>query len=122
MELARRRLLELAACGAGAALLRARLAAAQMQQAPHSASPPMAGSMSGSAPAPEDMQVDQRGGLYANLRDPSVTQLPADAFAQRFTYSPAPRAAQAGRWTNAAPLPLPRSEMAWATPKGTACM
>jgi hypothetical protein len=41
---------------------------------------------------PEDeqaMQTAQRGGLYANLRDPSVTQLPPEAFTQRFFYSSA---------------------------------
>ncbi|MDR5752249.1 MULTISPECIES: hypothetical protein [unclassified Caballeronia] len=50
------------------------------------------------------------------LKDPSVTQLPSDAFGQRFTYSPAPPAAHAGRWTSAPPLP--RSEMAWAVGVG----
>ena len=77
---------------------------------------------SGGAPAPgpadmpdaEAMQVVQRGGLYASLRDPNVTQLPPDAFAQRFFYSPAPKAAPAGAWREAEPLPIPRSEMAWA--------
>ena len=43
-------------------------------------------------PTPEQMQVVQRGGLYANLHDPNIRELPADAFAQRFTYSPAPKA------------------------------
>jgi N-acetylneuraminic acid mutarotase len=34
--------------------------------------------------------------------------------AQRFTYSPARAAEPAGRWAEAPPLPIPRSEMAWA--------
>ncbi|MBV9813834.1 MAG: hypothetical protein JO326_13885 [Acetobacteraceae bacterium] len=47
-------------------------------------------------PTPEQMQEAQRGGLYANLRDPHVTELPPDAFAQRFAYSPAPKAEPQG--------------------------
>lgn len=66
-------------------------------------------------PTPEQMQVVQRGGLYANLHDPNITELPPDAFEQRFTFSPAPKADPAGVWSAAAPLPVPRSEMAWAT-------
>jgi N-acetylneuraminic acid mutarotase len=68
-----------------------------------------------SAAEAEAMQTVQRGGLYANLHDPRITQLPPDAFTQRFTYSPAPRASDQGRWSEAPPLPIPRSEMAWAT-------
>jgi N-acetylneuraminic acid mutarotase len=101
MPLSRRRLLDLVA--AGAAALGARPALAQMP---------------GSMPGPEEMQVVQRGGLYANLKDPNITQLPPEAFAQRFTYSPAPRANPEGRWTTAPPLPIPRSEMAWAAAEG----
>jgi hypothetical protein len=63
----------------------------------------------------EDMQVVQRGGLYANLHDPKITELPASALVQRFIYSPAPKADPDGRWTEAPLLPIPRSEMAWAT-------
>jgi N-acetylneuraminic acid mutarotase len=63
----------------------------------------------------EIMQMDQRAGLYVALADPKVKQLPADVWAQRFTYSSAPAASPAGRWGTAAPLPIPRSEMAWAT-------
>jgi len=62
----------------------------------------------------ESMQVVQRGGLYANLHDPKISELPPSALTQRFTYSPAPRADLEGRWTEAPPLPIPRSEMAWA--------
>jgi N-acetylneuraminic acid mutarotase len=101
MTLSRRRLLDLAA--AGAVVLAGRPAFAQM---------------SGVMPSPEEMQVVQRGGLYANLKDPNITQLPPDAFAQRFTYSPAPLADPAGGWAEAPPLPIPRSEMAWAAAEG----
>jgi N-acetylneuraminic acid mutarotase len=67
------------------------------------------------APTPEEMQAVQRAGLYVSLRDPKVTTLPMDVFAQRFYYTPAPAAANPGGWKEAPPLPLPRSEMAWAT-------
>ncbi len=65
-------------------------------------------------PDPQAMQTVQRAGLYASLHDPKVSKLPADAFTQRFTYSPAPVPADQGSWVDAPPLPLPRSEMAWA--------
>lgn len=107
MKLPRRTFLELAAFGGIAGLAGIRPASAQMQQPQGGSSVPMT--------AAEDMQVAQRGGLYANLKDPSVTQLPPDVFQQRFTYSSAPRASNPGHWISAMPLPLPRSEMAWAT-------
>jgi hypothetical protein len=69
----------------------------------------------GAMPSPEQMQEVQRGGLYASMSDPKVTELPPDAFEQRFTFSPAPKAEPPGIWSEAAPLPVPRSEMAWAT-------
>jgi Kelch motif len=68
----------------------------------------------GAMPTPEQMQEVQRGGLYANLHDPNSRELPPDAFEQRFTFSPAPKADPSGTWTEAPPLPVPRSEMAWA--------
>ena len=40
--------------------------------------------------------------------------MPEIAAEQRVYDSPAPKAANAGRWIDRAPLPLPRSEMAWA--------
>jgi hypothetical protein len=76
-----------------------------------------ADSMTG-MPTPEEMQVVQRSGLYSNLRDPSITKLPPDGFEQRFTYSPAPAATPPGQWGSAAPLPIARSEMAWAAAEG----
>ena len=54
--------------------------------------------------------------LYSGLRDPKLTDLPqATAKQQRFFDSPAPKAGNPGKWMTRAPLPLPRSEMAWAT-------
>jgi N-acetylneuraminic acid mutarotase len=53
---------------------------------------------------------------YAHLWDPKITEPPPGAMeAVRFTYSPAPAAAKMGRWEARANLPIPRSEMAWAT-------
>ena len=79
------------------------------------AAAPQEGAAGADVQKAEAMQIAQRGGLYASLRDPKMTQLPPDAFAQRFTYSPAPSGSDPGSWAEAAPLPLPRSEMAWAT-------
>ena len=54
--------------------------------------------------------------LYSHIRDPKITTPPPELVeAQRVFDSPAPKAAQQGRWIARAPLPLPRSEMAWAT-------
>jgi N-acetylneuraminic acid mutarotase len=54
--------------------------------------------------------------VYSHLTDPNIHQAPMDAMqVQRVFDSPAPKAAQPGRWLERAPLPLPRSEMAWAT-------
>ncbi|MSO55116.1 MAG: kelch repeat-containing protein [Rhodospirillales bacterium] len=52
---------------------------------------------------------------FESLRQPGRIDLPAEAEVQRFFDSPAPRAANQGRWVTRAPLPLPRSEMAWGT-------
>ena len=54
------------------------------------------------------------GGLYEALREPGRIGLPPVAEQQRVYDSPAPKAAQPGRWMERAPLPVPRSEMAWA--------
>ena len=54
--------------------------------------------------------------LYSGLKDPKLTDLPHDTAMQQRVYdSPAPKAASQGRWVAKANLPLPRSEMAWAT-------
>jgi N-acetylneuraminic acid mutarotase len=52
--------------------------------------------------------------LYESLRQPGRIGVPEVAEQQRVYDSPAPKAASAGRWLDRAPLPLPRSEMAWA--------
>jgi N-acetylneuraminic acid mutarotase len=56
----------------------------------------------------------QHGGLYERLQQPGRIDKPEVAAAQNVFDSPAPRAANPGRWMTRAPLPLPRSEMAWA--------
>ncbi len=53
-------------------------------------------------------------GQYESLSQPGRIGLPELAAAQHVFDSPAPKAAQAGRWLARAALPLPRSEMAWA--------
>lgn len=54
--------------------------------------------------------------VYSHLTDPNIKGPPPEIMkAQQVFDSPAPRAANPGRWLNRAPLPLPRSEMAWAT-------
>lgn len=58
---------------------------------------------------------EQHGGLYESLKAPGRIGLPDRAATQHVFESPAPKAADQGRWTTKAPLPLPRSEMAWAT-------
>jgi N-acetylneuraminic acid mutarotase len=52
--------------------------------------------------------------LYERLDAPGRVSLPDIARSQRVVDSPAPPAATPGRWTARAPLPVPRSEMAWA--------
>jgi N-acetylneuraminic acid mutarotase len=54
------------------------------------------------------------GGLYESLQTPGRIGLPETAATQHVFDSPAPKAANPGRWIAKAPLPLPRSEMAWA--------
>ncbi len=56
----------------------------------------------------------QHGGLYEGLQTPGRIGLPDIAATQHVFDSPAPKAADQGRWVAKAPLPLPRSEMAWA--------
>ncbi|MEY3730043.1 MAG: hypothetical protein RLZZ57_799, partial [Pseudomonadota bacterium] len=48
------------------------------------------------------------------LRGANPQSLTAEQLAQRVLTSPAP-AGVPGRWVSRAPLPLPRSEMAWGT-------
>ncbi|MET0426925.1 MAG: galactose oxidase, partial [Microvirga sp.] len=51
---------------------------------------------------------------FARLQGGVPHHLSPDQEAQRVTDSPAPAGAP-GRWEARAPLPIPRSEMAWAT-------
>jgi hypothetical protein len=53
--------------------------------------------------------------LYERLQQPGRIGKPEVASIQNVFDSPAAKAANPGRWMNKAPLPLPRSEMAWAT-------
>ncbi|MGE0714854.1 MAG: Kelch repeat-containing protein [Alphaproteobacteria bacterium] len=53
--------------------------------------------------------------LLSHLRHADPVAMPPEAEAQRFIQPTAPTAADPGRWVTRAPLPLPRSEMAWAT-------
>jgi N-acetylneuraminic acid mutarotase len=54
--------------------------------------------------------------LYSSLRDPNANQAPTALMAQQHVFdSPAPKSNRPGRWLRRAALPLPRSEMAWAT-------
>lgn len=55
------------------------------------------------------------GGLYERLQQPGRVGLPELATTQHVFDSPAPKVAVPGRWMPRAALPLPRSEMAWAT-------
>jgi Kelch motif len=54
-------------------------------------------------------------GLYERLQQPGRIDKPEATSVQNVFDSPTPKAATAGRWLAKAPLPLPRSEMAWAT-------
>ncbi len=63
-------------------------------------------------------QHDQHGPLYERLNQPGRVGIPEVAATQHVFDSPAPKAASQGRWVARQPLPLPRSEMAWATAVG----
>lgn len=58
------------------------------------------------------------GDQYESLVKPGRMGLPDVAHTQRYFDSPAPKAANPGRWVTRAALPLPRSEMAWAVEYG----
>ena len=57
------------------------------------------------------------GGMYESLKQPGRVGLPTEAAIQHVTESPARKAINPGKWTAKASLPIPRSEMAWATVK-----
>ena len=52
--------------------------------------------------------------LYERLNEPGRMPRPEQAAQQNVFDSPARKASNPGRWQSRAPLPLPRSEMAWA--------
>lgn len=52
---------------------------------------------------------------FSHLRKPGLTGRPPETVQQWVTDSPAPAAANLGTWVSGPALPLPRSEMAWAT-------
>jgi N-acetylneuraminic acid mutarotase len=54
------------------------------------------------------------GGLYESLQQPGRIGIPEAAATQHLTESLAPKAEVQGRWVARAPMPVPRSEMAWA--------
>ena len=55
------------------------------------------------------------GGQYERLNQPGRIDKPELAASQNVFDSPVPKAATPGRWIARADMPLPRSEMAWAT-------
>jgi hypothetical protein len=59
-------------------------------------------------------QHQHHSGQFERLNQPGRIDLPDTHAQQAVTDSPAPKAASQGRWTPRAPLPIPRTEMAWA--------
>ena len=53
-------------------------------------------------------------GQFERLNAPGRMDAPALHFQHAVTDSPAPKAARQGSWRPCAPLPIPRTEMAWA--------
>lgn len=60
-------------------------------------------------------QHQGHGPMFERLNQAGRIDTPPLAIEQRVFDSPAPRAREPGKWLAKAPLPLPRSEMAWAT-------
>ncbi|WP_441481016.1 Kelch repeat-containing protein [Bosea sp. 2KB_26] len=58
---------------------------------------------------------EHHGGAYERLNQPGRIDRPELAKTQNVFDSPAPKASNPGHWQAKAPLPMPRSEMAWAT-------
>lgn len=73
-----------------------------------------AGAAALAAPAIARAQHDHRAGQFERLNQPGRTDIPEIHAHQAVTDSNAPRAAQQGTWRARAPLPVPRTEMAWA--------
>lgn len=57
---------------------------------------------------------EHHGPLYERLQQPGRVERPPIAQSQAVVDSPAPKATHPGRWVVRAPMPVPRSEMAWA--------
>ena len=57
---------------------------------------------------------DHHSGQFERLNQPGRIGLPEIHAQQAVSDSPAPRAAQPGAWRARMPLPIPRTEMAWA--------
>lgn len=70
--------------------------------------------LAATAAAPAVAQLKQGGALYERLEKPGRIEAPEITREQWVTDSPAPKAANPGKWVTRAPLPVPRSEMAWA--------
>ena len=62
---------------------------------------------------PAFSQHQHHQGQFERLNAPGRVDLPPIHNEQAVTDSPAPKAANQGRWTVRAPLPIPRTEMAW---------
>jgi N-acetylneuraminic acid mutarotase len=66
------------------------------------------------APALAQNPHAHHSGQFERLAQPGRIDTPALHFQHAVTESPAPKAAQQGAWRARAPLPIPRTEMAWA--------
>jgi N-acetylneuraminic acid mutarotase len=66
------------------------------------------------APALAQNPHAHHAGQFERLNQPGRINTPDLHFQHAVTDSPAPKAAKQGRWEALAPLPLPRTEMAWA--------
>lgn len=67
------------------------------------------------SPASAQNSAAHHDGTYERLKDPGMVPRPPLADQQAVFDSPVPKASNPGRWIKRAALPLPRSEMAWAT-------
>ena len=65
-------------------------------------------------PAAAHAQHQHQKGQFERLNQPGRVDLPELATQHAVTDSPAPRAPEQGAWRPRAPLPIPRTEMAWA--------
>jgi hypothetical protein len=68
--------------------------------------------------APAFAQHEGHAPPFERLNQPGRIGTPEIAASQRVTDSPAPHASDPGRWVERMPLPIPRTEMAWAAERG----